>query len=454
MITIFGNKADKLYLEDLVSFFESQDISAKLSLASIFKIDFSNLEEPDILIVYLSPDVDQNAYKSLQKRRDEGKTTINLIKQNLNFSQEIRSAIGANPTIFQILSGNNTFNEILTILEQHVGLENLDKVSAIMDPSFSEIPNQKQEPEHYADLMPEESSNKTKVWIGVILAAIITGGGIWGYKAYIGNSAGEEQVETASNREDSTDKNTPIAIIRSSGSETFRLFDLDGEPFGPTIDWEIDWPEGGEASIRNKIKAEIIRMLELKMPNGKTVDNVTPEELFQETVKRYKEEYEEFKTPAQYEEERGAVFWCDGEECEATVEIWDDALINITTHSTPNIMNGAPYTQTLNELILLETGESWKPSLLPSDSQLLPLVIKQWVRLGYPQNAVSAAGNALLDVDSRYWTKEGLTFFYWKPWGLDIPDVDWMVEVTIPYRELLPVLSSDAKRFIMPSILE
>ena len=67
---------------------------------------------------------------------------------------------------------------------------------------------------------------------------------------------------------------------------------------------------------------------------------------------------------------------------------------------------------------------------------------------------MTKAGKALLNVDSRYWTKEGLTLFYWKPWDLDIPDVDWEVEVTIPYRELLPILSSEGRRFIMPSILE
>ena len=178
-----------------------------------------------------------------------------------------------------------------------------------------------------------------------------------------------------------TDQHTPLTIIKKSGSETLRLFDLDGEPFGPTIDWEIDWPEGGEASIRNKIKSEIIKMLELKMPNGKTVDNVTPAELFQETVKRYKAGYGHIKTPEQYKEEESNIFWCDGEECKATIEIWDDTLVNITTMSTPNFMNGAPYTTTLNELILLETGEAWSPSLLPSDSQLLPLVIHQWIIL-------------------------------------------------------------------------
>lgn len=254
--------------------------------------------------------------------------------------------------------------------------------------------------------------------------------------------------------DDSSTHTNPLAIVQYSGNETYRLFDLDGEPFGPTISWEIDWPEGGNPSIRNKIKEDIIGMLDLKIPDGKTVDNVTPDELFQETAKRYEEEYGGIKTPAQYEEEVSDVFWCDGEDCEATIEIWDDALVNITTLSTPNVMNGTPYPETLNELILLETGESWDPSLLPSDSQLLPLVVKQWVKLGYPQEAVSKAGKELLEADSRYWTKDGLTFFYWKPWNLDIPDIDWMVEVTIPYRELLPVLSSDARRFIMPSILE
>lgn len=252
----------------------------------------------------------------------------------------------------------------------------------------------------------------------------------------------------------SQEQQTPLTIIKESGSETLKLFDLDGEPFGPTIDWEIDWPEGGDESIRNKIKTEIIKMLGLEMPNSRTVDYVTPKELFQETVKSRYKEYGDIKTPAQYQEEMSHIFWCPGEECQATIEIWDNALVNITTMSTPNVMNGAPYTQTSNELILLDTGETWTPSLLPSDSQLLPLVIKQWVGLGYPHEAVAKAGKALLEADSRYWTKNGLTFFYWKPWGLDIPDVEWMVEVTIPYRELLPVLSPDAKRFIMPSILE
>lgn len=252
MITIFGNKADKVYLEDLVSFFESQDISAELSLASIFKIDFSNLEEPDILIVYLSPDVDQNAYKSLQKRRDEGKTTINLIKQNLNFSHEIKSAIGANYTVFQPLSGENTFNEIFTIFEQHVGLENLDKVSENVAQG---LPNPEIGLGTYDELLPEESSNKAKIWIGIIAAAIIIGGGIWGYNAYVESSAEKERIE-ASNREvnawneySSTDKGSVFLFMNGLLSNK-----TSNDVFSEIFEKYIKDKYGNEPDIEDKIQ--------------------------------------------------------------------------------------------------------------------------------------------------------------------------------------------------------
>lgn len=255
---------------------------------------------------------------------------------------------------------------------------------------------------------------------------------------------------------DTENETTPLQLVKDSGFATYRLFDLKGEPFGPTIEYKIDWPVGGDRNLRNKIKYDIIDMLSLRIPKDKTIDDVTLKQIMNESVKIYEEQYAQFKnkSPKYYEQEFSDIFWCDGEDDDAIVEIWDNAVVNIITTSTENIMNGTPFPKTKNKLFRIDTGQYWTPNLLPSDKNLISLLSYQLVRQGYKKSEVSQAGEALLEPDASFWTNEGLVYFYWKRWDLGLEDIDWFLYVTIPYRELLPFLSAEAKEFLPPSVLK
>lgn len=195
-IVCLGNKSNKADIEAIIAYLQELNIQVEPFYVGLLKINFTEIEDADVLIVLFRHDTHRDIYKECKRRREKGKITINVFTDNYRLTHVQRHSIGSNSTVYHAVSGENTVLDILQILEQKAGVKG--ERTAVEQP----VESSDESSEYIEDDDFENSGNsgKTKIWLGIIAAILIIGGGIWGYSAYL-DSAAKEQAVQASDRE-------------------------------------------------------------------------------------------------------------------------------------------------------------------------------------------------------------------------------------------------------------
>ena len=149
--------------------------------------DILNIET---VILLISPETNSEFYNICLGRYNQKKYTLNLFVEPTELSSKQKNAIGKNNTIFLWISKGWLVPEIVDLL--------------ISSPRFNFIEmnwttkKSQNENNPVGETIYEEeinnSKNKKRTWIGLIIAACLIGFGIWGYAAYVESSKKAEDL--------------------------------------------------------------------------------------------------------------------------------------------------------------------------------------------------------------------------------------------------------------------